>query len=466
MPKRVVLPKMYRRNYQEAVLSLLLMALPFRSFAQSPPPPAPSTSPHFVGTNLPTPPMQRAPWSPRQVGLPTNYVSATRALFECGMADPRGCEYREIEIGVASTIRWPPDQAGPAGGRLKTHGWVLPSEGTRPFAVCWNGLIYPIIMIGKAADLKTDVANLATNGPLPFGVIPEPVSLSSASLLGIKGCLLLRIGEPELARTCWQAQIRRGQERRWPPPAAIRALDEISLPDDDPFFEWATEWTWALFDRATYSHMRADDGIALASFRALVPVQKAVETEAKRRGLKRWVRDGWGKMVPAEEPLTLDFLDTLPALLADHERRATKAKRTAAPETGITNTLSKSEQIAALIDDLDEVSRTGWNVREDKTVAALIKEGDSAIEPLLRCLENDERSLTRWIDIGNNDLGLLRARHPHYIQEPATLTLLTILQTTDVGNWATTNELAEAATNANKIMAARIRGYWRKLKTQ
>ena len=79
--------------------------------------PARKVSPRFGGTNLPAPPMQQAPWTPPPTSLPSNYVSATRALFKAGMADPRGCEYREIEVGTGDV--WRGD-----GGVVSTHGSV------------------------------------------------------------------------------------------------------------------------------------------------------------------------------------------------------------------------------------------------------------------------------------------------------------------------------------------------------
>ena len=61
------------------------------------------------------------------------------------MADPRGCEYREVEVGD--------------GGPVKTRGFVLPE---RPgdagrFAVGWDGVVYPAFAVGAPADLEADV---------------------------------------------------------------------------------------------------------------------------------------------------------------------------------------------------------------------------------------------------------------------------------------------------------------------
>ncbi len=58
------------------------------------------------------------------------------ALFEQGMADPRGCEYREVEVGEWIIV--------------KTRGFVLPQrpgEAGR-FVVRWDGVVYPALSVG------------------------------------------------------------------------------------------------------------------------------------------------------------------------------------------------------------------------------------------------------------------------------------------------------------------------------
>ena len=65
------------------------------------------------------------------------------------MADPRGCEYHEVEIVEGRTF--------------KTRAFVLPE---RPgdagrFAVSWDGVVYPVSSVGPAADLDADIRALA-----------------------------------------------------------------------------------------------------------------------------------------------------------------------------------------------------------------------------------------------------------------------------------------------------------------
>ena len=88
--------------------------------------------------------------SPENGAVP-EFVAATARVFEQGLADPRGCEYRQIEVIVGSF-------EAPWWQIVETHGWVIPATGkaAQRFGVCWNGLVYPLVLIGKPADLRAD----------------------------------------------------------------------------------------------------------------------------------------------------------------------------------------------------------------------------------------------------------------------------------------------------------------------
>ena len=58
----------------------------------------PVRAPFFQGEGLPRPPQQNAPWPHGADAL----SKAAATLFEQGLADPRGLEYREIEIAIGS----------------------------------------------------------------------------------------------------------------------------------------------------------------------------------------------------------------------------------------------------------------------------------------------------------------------------------------------------------------------------
>ena len=152
------------RNYLLGFLAGLLLLL-VASVAPAPPQPSPKPSPRpspplrpspvlrgsapamttspspapptFAGAALPTPPQQTSPWTP-PAGLPGPLVSAATTLFDQGLADPRGGDYRQVSVAVGNV--WSGD-----GGVARTHAWVLPVDtpGGQRFAVCWNGLVYP-----------------------------------------------------------------------------------------------------------------------------------------------------------------------------------------------------------------------------------------------------------------------------------------------------------------------------------
>src|SRR5262245_37547524 len=78
---------------------------------------------------FPEAPRQQEAWKPPASKVPDEFVKAAALLFEQGLADPRGCEYRAVELTSGK----------------RTHGWVLPAKDgdKQRFAVCWNGLVCP-----------------------------------------------------------------------------------------------------------------------------------------------------------------------------------------------------------------------------------------------------------------------------------------------------------------------------------
>src|SRR5512140_972991 len=304
---------------------------PAPSPAQEAPPPSPKS---LALIGLPLPPRQLEPWTEQgelpapwdsklfapwlgQSELPGALRSAARTLFAQGFADPRGCEYREIELAVGNA--WSGD-----GGTVKTTGFVFPA---RPFAVAWNGLVYPVLHVGAAADLRADVAAMiartTASEPSDYhAASQERASVSLDRADAAKLLLLARLGEASLAEQVWQAM----------------AADSSN--ESDPYGELASEWAWRLFDRGLAAHMRGDHPLALASLRALAIVQPLVEAEATAR-----------KLEPHElgKP-HLEFLDPLPALLADEERRARCDPRPPLPEPEALAALPVAERVAVLID--------------------------------------------------------------------------------------------------------------------
>jgi hypothetical protein len=385
---------------------------------------------------LPEPPQQYRPWQP-DPAIPTNVVSAAETLFEQGFPDPRGCEYREIEVEVSGV--WD------GKGRLvKTDGWVLPKKsGTNQFAICWNGLIYPVAKVSALADLHAEVtsSNLPMSRRFGFSggsAIGEAGSLNFSNALSTRVLLLLRCGETAAALTNWSPnqQMMFGGTVRDGMPSRL----------NDPYLEFAGDWTWALFDRMISAHQRGAEALALATAQQLAGVQSKIEAECARRGFNQLPSFDSGRQ--GQNQPHLNFLDQLPQILADLERRAKEPAQTNIIEVGLTNFPDQTKRIAALIDDLDFVSARQWsqpgwvNLPEDPIVSALIQEGDPAVEPLLNCLENDKR-LTRSVGFGRD---FFRGRTVISVHAAAKAALLSILRAGFVDD------------------ATEIRAYWNKYK--
>ncbi len=395
-------------------------------------------SPPFAGTALPEPPRQRQAWAPPKTTLPGPLLTATRALFQAGLADPRGCEYRALDVGTGSC--WSGD-----GGIVQTHGWLLPARAgaKQRFAVCWNGLVYPVVAVREKADLRADVraaikadeklrAASEERGFYRFRhAWSEGRSVAHIGLLPIKACLLLRLGEEELARGTWEAWVAGMRENTNDDAVHLR----------DPYLMLATDWAWARFDRAVCAHVRADDRLAVLDARALTAMSKAVDAEADRRGFRR--NEG-----PKGAKLShLSFLGPLPALLADQERRALQKPAPRAPAR------DKARRIAGLIRALEDARAPqmgqpgGVSFSFDATVRALIEEGEAAVEPLLDCLEKDQR-LTRSVQFHRD---FFRHREVLGTHRAALAALTGILQT-------------PYEYGGREQVAGSLRAYWNKFK--
>ena len=267
----------------------------------------------------------------------------------------------------------------------KTHGWVLPASkaDTNQFAICWNGLIYPVIELGEGASLQTNATNPISSNTRQFNLALGEIRsvFGSNAPPSARTLLLLRCGETAPALKLFQSPDSAGQGY-------------------DPYLEFAGDWAWSLFDHMICAHLRGDVSTALATARKLIEIQPKIEAEAARRGFRHPPYYDSAKH-ETEKPY-LGFLDQLPLLIADLERRARAPKQKSVVESGVTNISSQSKRIVALINDLDLVQARQWgqpgmvNLVEDPIVSALIQEGDTVVSPLIDCLESDKR-LTRSV---------------------------------------------------------------------
>jgi hypothetical protein len=297
-------------------------------------------------------------------------------LFEQGLADPRGCEYREVRLTVGKISLF--NQTGET-ATMTTHAWVLPAEsGERQrYAVCWSGLVCPVESVGDKADLAADVRTSIRHAKgddrdemfvgWPAGAVGR--SIWYRNLTRFSACLLLRAGEGELASRLWEADSPGKREEE---PA-------------DPYPDLAAIWMRNYLDVAFDAHRHGEDARALHAFRRLVGLAKKVEDAAKARGFEPGLEGG----------RLLESFNLLPALLADQERRAWEKRREQFVCLGPGRIADQKKRIAALVTRLDEVTG-GPSSGTDLIVRALVREGEAAVAPLLDCLEKDDR-LTRQI---------------------------------------------------------------------
>ena len=448
----------YREVVGRILLALALVGCqgPQNGGTERPPAPAPIALPDLNALGAPTfplPPAQQSAWAVPATQLGDEMTGAVATLFTQGLADPRECTYQNVRLQVGSV--WGD------GAEAPTHAFVF-DDGK--FAVAWNGVVYPVKAVGEPADLATDIEQLIAADEAKRAAYkqdhpdsefyrhrqawPEGMSTSHESLLPVKVALLLRLGEVALAERMWNA---------W------RAGMRASTNDDavhlrDPYLMLATDWIWAIFDRAVCAHMRGDDPLALESVRLLAVLRNAVEAEALRRGFER--RENCGP--DGCDPLPyLQFLAPLPDLVEDQERRAAQ---TVPARPGV-EALAKrpvDERVAGLIALLDEVRARQWgqpggvNLAEDPVVTALIDVGDAAVEPLIAVLERDER-LTRSVHFHRD---FFHHRSLLGTHEAAYAALAAILDADFFRAAATGDDLSARGPEGRALVAAAIREYW------
>jgi hypothetical protein len=336
---------------------------------------------------LPEPPKQHEPWTLTMAeGIPDYVVNVTASVFDAGLADPRGGEYREIELQ----------------GGLKTHGWAFGS-----FAVGWNGLLYSVLSAGAPADLDKDVRTIAGaqpwSGRLALQRDAPPVQTafwsnmqSVQTIAPLSIALLLRLDRLDLAALLWRAPETPDFGSR----LAKREVDEA---------QWLStalrSWLATVFWRMIGARERDDD-------REAVDVgESIISWEPRAKAL-------W-KQIPAALPAQFtgaSFLWPVSVLLEDSQRRLREPVRPKVDFRALAERLRKdpatsseflqkpqAERIAELIDRLEDIrgDKIGWPgpllYSFDPIYELLTREGEAAIDPLLDAAEHDRR-LTRTMD--------------------------------------------------------------------
>ena len=375
---------------------------------------------------LPAPPQQSALWTPPPTKLPKTVVAAAEQLFQLGLSDPRGCEYREIEVDLRSPgltrTQW-----AERVNSTKCHGWVLPAAaGATRYAVCWNGCVWPLLKVGKPIDLPRDIRGRIESDEKNLAAwarqnqkkesdyfsardkFVRPVLHSNANwvfqypISAIDVALLLRLGHGELAEKVW-AQWLRGVAKNPNDPAI------------DPLLAFADDWTWTLYDQAWDAHQSAYDARSLVLIRRVVKAWETIEAEEdklhpkpKKTGLSENASQAWENF---HQGLLYSHLEPAKLLLADQERRARDRKAGTSPAATIAicgdafrlwETLrgrldrcpDKAARVALLIQHLEEACDPLQENDGNLLAKMLVEEGDAAVEPILKCLESDTR-LTR-----------------------------------------------------------------------
>ncbi len=331
---------------------------------------------------LPEPPKQHEPWpAPSATGIPDYVVKVARLLFDAGLADPRGGEYREVEIFNRHNEK----------NTMQTHAWVFPGD----FAVSWDGLVYRVKASGARANLDQDIrAIVAANPwggrmPIVFRRDPEPATAvfwsdlrRNQTLVPASIALLARLGRTDLAAQLWQSGPHEDEEGLWLAAAA-------------------TAWFATAYSRLVGMFGTANDDEAADIAESILLWRSRVPESWRVRN------NGVPKRIP-----DISFLDHVPDLLRDSQRRLRGPKRETVDllavgqdKTGSAEFLKRPQaaRIAYLIERLENVrgEKMMWPgplmYSGDPVFDLLKKEGDAAVEGLLAAYENDQR-LTRTFD--------------------------------------------------------------------
>lgn len=331
---------------------------------------------------LPEPPKQHDPWTPPAThGVPDYIVKVAVTLFDAGLADPRGGEYRDVELPIQRNDKT----------TLQTHAWVFPAG----FAVSWNGLVYRVVKAGGRADLDQDVRVIVDAGPwsgrmslrrqqpppkagfwsdLELGQMLAPASI----------CLLLRLGRPDLAELIWQAP--EGNNNVW-------GLTQQRENEEGLWLSTAARaWFGTAYWRLIGAFEGGDDQGAYDVAESIVQWRSRVPDAWRQR--QNWV--------PQRVP-DISFLDPVPEIFVDSQRRLREPEGSKLDVESIAKIKDPNRRISALVGRLDEVvggKATFPGTLQfsfDPVYEQLKKEGEAAVDALLDAYDNDQR-LTRTFD--------------------------------------------------------------------
>jgi len=304
-------------------------------------------------------------------GMPQYVPELVPLFFDAGLADPRGGEYREIELTTGG------GQSRP----VTTHGWYFPQA----FEVCWDGLAHPVVRVGGNADLWQDIADAKADFFRKATIVAppdaEPVAVA----------LLLRLGEAELARRLF-VKLSDASLPRFP--SAERDGHQVNK---SQWFAMAgVSWLSGAFHEAVEAHAIGDDRLAVDIAGRLLQARLSFESAWKNVSPE----------LPTNAVSQMAFLDPVATLLADSERRLKQSPRRPLDPNAM-RSMGASARIATLIERLEDVNERqfsqpgGVPLLDSPICKMLVQEGAEAVEPLLDVVEHDQR-LTRSYGFGRS----------------------------------------------------------------
>lgn len=327
---------------------------------------------------IPEAPHQHEPWQPMPSDDIAEYEPGLVAMmFDAGLADPRGGEYREIELDLPAARNKP----------VITHGWYFPQG----FAVCWDGVVHPVLHAGGWANLWTDVAD----SPVENWRFGNAEAARNSTL--VSAALLMRLGEWEMARRLLLRLPTFGVRIKLlePNPPEQRRLNQLN------WFQVAgASWLNGVWNQAVSAHALGDDQLTVDLAEFLLKAGSAVESS-------------WQSLMPSpvsEGQSPVFILKKVPALLEDSTRRLKGPSRPPLDPTHIL-AMTPTDQVAALIERMDEVDDlqmrefTSRSVRLCKICWMLEEEGAAAVNALSETRDHDRR-LTRsyWVPSDSSPL--------------------------------------------------------------
>ena len=353
------------------------------------------------------------------------FASALRIMMDGGLPDPIGLPYHKVTLVTGNCYSG-------YDGANETEAWLLPDKGDKTaYAIAWNGLIYPIIEdIGKAdlkksVELMIDTAEEDRGNWFDTGEATQ-VSLGTYSL--IHGLYLTRLGFPEAAK-----QLLDSRERPLTPPLLE---SEIAL-----------QWIWNHYERAVCAHMRGDPALVLASLSSFEKASQSLAPVIKKSEQGAGFLESWEEgMIPLRKESTLRLKEGKSGWL------------------DLDEFLGKDPDVTSLIEALARIAipQAGqpadvplW---ESKIVKTLVARGKDAMDPLLTCLENDDR-LTQSVHFWRN---FHRSRTILGVHEAALYALQDILGKSFFVLASTGDSLSSRDPEYRKKLAEVIRKDWEK----